>query len=121
MAVHRTLATVLLMLAGALLPAGLQADELKEIARQIKQGQQSAALDRADDYLKSHPADAQAMFLKGVAQTELNKRDEAIRTFSEITRKYPNLPEPYNNLAVLYAEQGQYDKARKALETALKT
>jgi ketosteroid isomerase-like protein len=38
-----------------------------------------------------------------------------------VTERFPNLPEPYNNLAVLYADQGQFDKARKALETAIKT
>jgi tetratricopeptide (TPR) repeat protein len=31
------------------------------------------------------------------------------------------LPEPYNNLAVLYASQGQYDNARAALEMAIRT
>src|SRR5438093_2806195 len=31
------------------------------------------------------------------------------------------MPEPYNNLAVLYAGQGDYQKARKALETAIRT
>jgi ketosteroid isomerase-like protein len=31
------------------------------------------------------------------------------------------LPEPYNNLAVLYAQQKQYDKARTALEMAIRT
>lgn len=121
MPAYRTLATILLIMAGTLASASLQADELKEIAGQIEQGQASAALDRADDYLESHPSDARAMFLKGVALTELGKRDDAIKVFTEITTKYPRLPEPYNNLAVLYAEQGQYDKARQALEAALKT
>ena len=121
MPVHRTLATLLLILSGTLMSGSLQADELKEIAQQVQQGKQAAALDRLNTYLKAHPSDAQAMFLKGVALSELNKRDEAIRIFTELTEKHPELPEPYNNLAVLYASQGQYDKARKALEAALKT
>ena len=121
MPAHRTLATMLLILAGALASAGLQADELKEIAGQIEQGQASAALNRAEDYLESHPSDARAMFLKGVALVKLGKRDDAIAAFTELTVRYPKLPEPYNTLAVLYAEQGQYDKARQALEAALKT
>ena len=48
------------------------------------------------------------------AAAEQGKTDDAIRTFSELTEDYPELPEPYNNLAVLYAGQGQYDKARIA-------
>src|SRR3546814_8685917 len=35
------------------------------------------------------------------------------------SRDYPQLPEPYNNLAVLYAAQGDYDKARDALQAAI--
>lgn len=121
MPASRILATMLLILAGALAAPALYADELKEIARQVRQGQPSAALDRLNAYLKAHPGEPQAMFLRGVALSELNKREEAIQVFTELTEKYPHLPEPYNNLAVLYAGQGQYDKARKALEAALKT
>jgi tetratricopeptide (TPR) repeat protein len=65
--------------------------------------------------------DVQALFNKGVTLAEQNRRPEAIKVFSDITEKYPNLPEPYNNLAVLYADQGQFDKARQALESALRT
>jgi len=121
MPAHRTLATFLLILAGILASFSLQADELGEIARQVRDSHYAPALAKVDDYLKSHPADAQAMFLKGVALSKLNKREEAIRAFTAITEKHPTLPEPYNNLAVLYAEQGHYDKARKALEAAINT
>jgi tetratricopeptide (TPR) repeat protein len=41
--------------------------------------------------------------------------------FTKLTEDYPELPEPYNNLAVLYAQQKQYDKARTALEMAIRT
>ncbi len=85
------------------------------------QGQQAAALDRINVYLAANPKDVQALFIKGVILAEQNRRDEAIKVFTELTEKYPNLPEPYNNLAVLYADLGQYDKAGKALETAIKT
>lgn len=98
-----------------------QADDLKDISQMASQGQQAAALDRINAYLTANPKDVQAMFIKGVILAEQNRRDEAIKVFTDITEKYPNLPEPYNNLAVLYADQGQYDKARKALETAIKT
>ena len=97
------------------------ADELKDISQMAEQGQQAAALDRVNAYLVKNPKDAQAMFMKGVFLVEQGKRDEATKTFVDLTEKYPNLPEPYNNLAVLYADAGQYDKAQKALETAIKT
>lgn len=97
------------------------ADELKDISQLSDQGQQAAALERINAYLAANPKDPQAMFMKGIIQVESGKRDDAIKTFTDLTSKYPNLPEPYNNLAVLYADAGEYDKAKKALETAIKT
>lgn len=101
--------------------AGATNSQLKEITMLSEQGNQAAALDKVDAYLKQNPGDAEAMFMKGVIQVELGKRNAAIATFTTITNRFPNLPEPYNNLAVLYADQGQYDKARNALERAIKT
>jgi tetratricopeptide (TPR) repeat protein len=101
--------------------AGNAGADLKEISLLSEQGNQAAALEKVNAYLNANPKDAEAMFMKGVILVELGKRDEAIKAFTDLTEKYPNLPEPYNNLAVLYADQGQYDKARKALETAIKT
>jgi tetratricopeptide (TPR) repeat protein len=98
-----------------------QADEIQEINKLFKQGQQEQALGRINTYLTSKPKDAQARFLKGLILTEQNKTNEAIRVFSDLTEDFPELPEPYNNLAVLYASQGQYDKARIALEMAIRT
>lgn len=72
----------------------------------------------ADD---THATDAQTRFKKGVLLAEQNKPDEAITVFTRLTEDYKDLPEPYNNLAVLYAAQGQYDKARVVLEKALRT
>jgi len=59
-------------------------------------------------------------FMKGVMLSESRPAD-AIAIFSKLTQDYPKLPEPYNNLAVLYAAAGQYDKAKAALDKALRT
>ena len=109
------------LLALTLIAAPAFADELKDISNLADQGQQAQALDRINTYLAANPKDAQAMFMKGVILAESGKRDEAIKSFTDLTQKYPNLPEPYNNLAVLYAESGQYELAKKSLETAIKT
>jgi tetratricopeptide (TPR) repeat protein len=97
------------------------ADNLPEVQRLIKQGQYPQALEKVDAYLSNKPKDAQGRFLKGLIYTEMNKPTEAIATFTKLTEDYPELPEPYNNLAVLYAQQKQYDKARTALEMAIRT
>jgi tetratricopeptide (TPR) repeat protein len=101
--------------------AGQTNVELREINQLSEQGNQAAALDKVNTYLSSNPKNAEAMFMRGVILVELGKRDDAIKAFTDLSEKFPNLPEPYNNLAVLYADQGQYDKARKALESAIKT
>ena len=114
----KLLAPIILALSFASLA---HADELKDISQMAESGQQAAALERINTYLAANPKDAQAMFMKGIILAESGKRDDAIKAFTDLTDKYPNLPEPYNNLAVLYADAGQYDKAKKALETAIKT
>jgi tetratricopeptide (TPR) repeat protein len=97
------------------------ADEIADIGKLLKGGQLDQASQRVDAYLASKPRDAQGQFLKGLIQTEQNKTTEAIATFTRLTELYPELPEPYNNLAVLFAGQGQYEKARSALEMAIRT
>jgi tetratricopeptide (TPR) repeat protein len=102
-------------------PAAAQNDELQEASQLLRQGQLDRALDRVDGYLKSRPKDARGRFLKALILAEQNKPNDAIKLFTELTQEFPELPEPYNNLAVLYASQGQYDKARTALEMAIRT
>lgn len=92
-----------------------------DASRLFKQGNYPAALEKIDAAIAANPRDARSRFLKGLILTEQNKPAEAIGVFTSLTEDYPELPEPYNNLAVLYASQGQYDKARKALEMAIRT
>jgi tetratricopeptide (TPR) repeat protein len=99
----------------------VRADELQDANKYFKQGQHALALEKVESFLKSKPKDAQARFLKGLILTEQGKATEAIKVFSALTDDYPELPEPYNNLAVLFAGQGQYEKAKVALEMAIRT
>lgn len=115
----RALAVSLLI--GSLFCSPLRADPLQDLQGLVKQGQLAQALERADQLLASKPRDAQVRFLKGVVLSELNRSSDAIAIFQKLTEDYPELPEPYNNLAVLYAQQRQYDKARNALEMAIRT
>jgi tetratricopeptide (TPR) repeat protein len=101
-------------------PTQARADELQDITALFRQGNQAQALDRVNAYLAGNPKDAHARFLKGLILTEQGKNQEATKVFQALTEDYPELPEPYNNLAVLYAAQGQYDKARTALEMAIR-
>ena len=96
------------------------ADDYADVNRLVNAKQYAEALARADQYLAAKPRDPQMRFLKGVIQADMGKRDEAIATYTQLTQEYPELPEPYNNLAVLYAQVNEYDKAREALEGAVR-
>ena len=108
------------ILAAPVTYAHAQADAFQEVIRLMHEAQYAQALARADDVLAARPKDAQMRFLKGVILTEQKKTAAAIEMFAQLTTDFPELPEPYNNLAVIYAAQGQYDQARVALETALR-
>jgi tetratricopeptide (TPR) repeat protein len=117
---RRVLMALLLSMASHL-PTPAVANTLPEIQQLMKQGRYPQALEKADAYLARAPRDAQGRFFKGLILTEMNRASEAIAVFSQLTEDYPDLPEPYNNLAVLYAQQKQYDRARQALEMAIRT
>ncbi|WP_208511255.1 tetratricopeptide repeat protein [Variovorax paradoxus] len=102
------------------LPA-LAAPEHEEVDRLMQAGKLEEASTKADAFLKDKPRDPQMRFLKGVIQLDTGKRAEAIAAFTQLTQDAPELPEPYNNLAVIYASQNQFDKARNALESAIRT
>ncbi|MFS2036651.1 tetratricopeptide repeat protein [Polaromonas sp. CT11-55] len=111
----------LLVAAAALSMSAAHADDYADVSRLMRAGQFAEAMAKVDQYLASKPRDPQMRFFKGVIQTETGKANEAIATFTKITEDYPELPEPYNNMAVLYAGQSQFDKARAALEMAIRT
>ena len=94
---------------------------LKEAGTLIKERQFETAETKLDALITQRPREPQARFLKGVVETELGHTDAAIEVFRALIADYPELPEPYNNLAVIYAQKGEYDSARIALETAVRT
>ena len=111
----------LLALIAACVLMPVHADESADVSQLLRTGKLVEALTKADAFLAGKPNDPQMRFLKGVIQRSSGKQAEAIATFTKLTEDYPELPEPYNNLAVLYAGQGQFDKARAALEMAIRT
>jgi tetratricopeptide (TPR) repeat protein len=97
------------------------ADDVQDASKLLKAGQPQQALERVNKVLASKPKDPQARFLKGLIFAEQGNTKDATDIFLALTKDYPDLPEPYNNLAVIYASQGQYDKARGSLEQSIRT
>ncbi|ODS97177.1 MAG: hypothetical protein ABS56_10310 [Lautropia sp. SCN 69-89] len=78
------------------------------------------ALAAIDAGLKATPNDLQLRFERGVVLADSGRTDDAIEVFEALTQEFPELPEPHNNLAALYAARGELDRARAALEDAVR-
>jgi Flp pilus assembly protein TadD len=110
----------LLAAAAVLVCSTAQADDYADVNQLLRTGKLTEAQAKVDMYLTLKPRDPQMRFLKSAVQTAANQPADAITTLTALTQEYPELPEPYNNLAVLYAGQGDFDKARVALEMAVR-
>ena len=97
------------------------ADGLRDAAALVASKQYESAQEKLAVLLAQRPREARARFLKGVVETEQGRTDAAMAVFRGLIEDYPELPEPYNNLAVLLAQRGEYESARAALETAIRT
>lgn len=94
---------------------------LREASQLVKDRQYASAQTKLDRLLAERPREPQARFLKGVVETEQGRTDAAIALFRALIEDYPELPEPYNNLAVLQVQKGDYESARSSLEIAIRT
>lgn len=101
--------------------AAAPSPEALEIQRLIKSGQSTQALKLIDDSLAKNPKDPAMRFRRGVTLSMLDRKAEALQVFQKLVEDHPEMPAPYNNLAVLYGSQGDYDKARAALVAAIRT
>ena len=95
------------------------AQSLREARKLVAEKKYDEAIAILDKLGTSRPREPQARFLKGIALSDAGKTDAAIVVFQGVLADYPELPEPHNNLAVLYAQKGQYTLARDELEAAI--
>ncbi|SOZ50143.1 conserved hypothetical protein, TPR repeats; putative exported PROTEIN [Cupriavidus taiwanensis] len=86
------------------------------------EAQQAANARRYEDAIKgfdrvlaANPRNAQARFQRAWALAQAGREDEAIQAFSEMAQDFPELPEPHNNLALLYARRGDLKRAEAEL------
>jgi Flp pilus assembly protein TadD len=110
---------LLLALALSWAPAA-RADEADQIRALITRGDLAAALQRAVSALADRPRDAPLRFLQAVVLMDLQRNDEALTLFTELSQEYPELPDPYNNIALLHVRGGRLEPALQALQAALR-
>ncbi|MDH1679273.1 L,D-transpeptidase Cds6 family protein [Comamonas aquatica] len=116
-----TAASLMCVMAAATPLAQAAAAPAAEVQQLVDQGKINDAAQRVQTLLKQSPQDVQLRFLQGVIAAEQQKYDQAIQVFTALTRDHPQLPEPYNNLAVLHAAKGEDRKAAQVLEQAIRT
>nr|WP_295075464.1 tetratricopeptide repeat protein [uncultured Roseateles sp.] len=110
-----------LSLALGLSAGAARADEVSDAQALLAKGNASEALKKVDQALVAKPNDPRLRLQRGNALAQLKREPEAIAVFQKLIETNPELPGPYNNLAVLYGNQGDFEKARQALELAIRT
>ncbi len=113
--VPRALAAALLLIC-----ASAQADLITEVQNLSAKGDLAAALRATESAATQDPRDTQARFLRAVVLMDLRRNAEALESFMQLAQEFPELPEPYNNIALLQVRAGRLEMARQALETALR-
>jgi tetratricopeptide (TPR) repeat protein len=92
---------------------------LKDARTLLSEKKYAEALFILDGLTTDRPREPQARFLTGVALADSGKADEAVALYLKLLADFPELPEVRNNLAVLYAQKGNYEGARDELIAAL--
>lgn len=104
----------------ALVSCAALADVYTEVNDKINASQWAAAQTLIDRQLQKQPTDPQIRLMQSQMQTAQGQTAQAIETLQGLTQEFPELPEPYNNLAVLYAGQQRFDEALTALTLAVR-
>lgn len=99
----------------------------ERLERQLNEGKAAETLAEIDERLAADTqkspdtTNAQLLFLKARALNQLDRREEAKAIYRDMTQRFPELPEPWNNLAALEVADGRLDQAKVALEMAIRT
>ena len=110
---------VLLIVSSAVAQDEPELPTMTAIQRLLAAGDADTALSYLDQRINADINDVQARFLKGLVLMGRGDNANARETFADIARLFPKLPEAFNNLAALYAQDGEYEKARRALSSAI--
>lgn len=102
----------------AILPAWADA-VLTDIEQQIDSRQYYQALSQLDKLPSKDRHNPRYQFYRAQALAGSGQHDKAISQYQSLIKSYPDLPEAYNNLAVIYFQQGKAEQARKVLEKAM--
>ena len=99
---------------------GLSADEpIDGVLSLLSERRYSEARSELEPLLKRNPQAVRLRLIDGILRARDGRTAEAIVVFEKLRHDRPDMFEPHNNLAVLYAGQGRLDAARESLAAAL--
>ena len=109
------------LLISCLVSTSVLSNTIQQLESALSQQQYSRAAKTGLGVLRQHPDNIQAQFLTAVAFQHNDQPDIAERYYLQLIETNPELPEPRNNLAMIYMNQGKYDQSIDLLITSLKT
>ena len=95
--------------------------QLEDVEAWMQAGQYQQALSQLDTWLTQDKHNAHYLFSRARALAGTGQLKMAIEQYRALIRRHPDLPEPYNNLAVIYMQQGKYAEAQTLLTKAMAT
>ena len=101
--------------------SALSAESIKELQQLLAQQNFAAAAKSGEQLLRQNAAHTRTRFLAAYAYQMNAQPDKAIALYQGLIDENPALPEPRNNLAMIYLEQGDYDRASQLLVEAINT
>ena len=98
----------------------VSAGTAESIGALLQAGRYQEALETIDALPRESRAQPQIRLYQGMSLMALDRRPEALRAFEALAAERPDMPEPFNNMAVIQAADGRYGEARLLLESALR-
>ncbi|MCP4875872.1 MAG: tetratricopeptide repeat protein [Gammaproteobacteria bacterium] len=97
------------------------ATPVQQLQQLIEQENFAQAAKNGERLLQQNPKQLRARFLTAYAYQMRANTDKAVALYQGLIDDNPELPEPRNNLAMIYLAQGDYDRASQLLVEAINT
>jgi Flp pilus assembly protein TadD len=104
-------------MAGACLAQNVRHSDIERELRQARYEQVFILSQRA---LIEQPRDPQMRFWHALSLDKLGQTMQARVEYQALTQDHPELPEPHNNLGVIWLRRGDIDAAQASFEQALR-
>ena len=96
-------------------------NSVEDLQALVVEKKYTQAIEAGDRMLGEHPQWPEVQFLTAYAYQMNKQANKATVMYQQLISQRPELPEPRNNLAMIYLAKGDYDAASKLLVEAINT